>query len=218
MFGHTYSTKEKEFRKSIINRDFPLFKKMLKSNFLNPTFDSNMPLDYCCGNNLIQYVVELLKDKRIDPSGFNSNCLISAIESGNIDIVKLLNENKKIKLNVLKNKGIYTALINNHLEISIFLLKDYKVDPTEHYTNILTRMSNSISSYKLIDLLIKDIRVNSNQNDILSSLIRFSRGDQIHISLLLFKDKYIQELLKIENISLFKKLHKIEMSNKLNAF
>jgi hypothetical protein len=218
MYYKSYNSKiNNEFKNSLLEQDFNKFKELLNNYSLNPSFDENFPLRYCYQNNLIPFLELLLNHKKIDYMT-ESKGIFLAIEYGYIDIIILLKK-YKMKMSSFKNKFIYEALINNQFDIVEFLMKDFRVDPTEYKSNIITVLAREkVYNTDILNLLTKDIRVNQNHRDLIDAIRIFKNAKQIECALILFKDKNIQEKLREENLYIFESLYKTFMGNKLKDF
>jgi ankyrin repeat protein len=118
--------KQKLLYDAISSNDIENIKLLLKSNQIDPSKDNSFAITSACNNNFCDIVELLLKDKRTSLNTQN-NCLISAVEEGLYDVVKLLLQETKINPCVLKNYAIRISNKNKNHRMTELLWNDQRV-------------------------------------------------------------------------------------------
>ena len=130
-------------------------------------------------------IIELLKDKEVDPANNFNWAICHASEYGYIDIVRLLLKDEKIDPSASKNYPLNYSSCNLHIDIVKLLLKDKRVDPTS-FNNWTIKTASFNQNTIILNLLWKDKRIKNTlqkddpvlykeliQQDIKNKLIQF---------------------------------------------
>lgn len=72
------------------NDHLEVVKLIIDDGEVDPSYDNNDPIIAACNVGNLEMVKLLLADKRVDPSTDNNHCILDMSESGNIEIIKLL--------------------------------------------------------------------------------------------------------------------------------
>jgi len=102
------------------------------------------------------WLVEEALQEGADPSFDDQSAFNIACDYGNIEIVKLLLNDKRIDPSDLT--GFMWALESNHYNIMELLLKDDRVDPSINDNDAIIYSSNT-RNYKSVKILLNDKRV-----------------------------------------------------------
>ncbi|GAH45508.1 unnamed protein product, partial [marine sediment metagenome] len=122
------------------------------------TGDNRIRIALESGN--LKAAIELLKEKRVDPSA-DDNCAIRwASKNGYVEVVKELLKDKRVDPSVYDNWAIRVASERGHLEVVKVLLKDERVDPSVN-NNWAIKMASEYGHAEVVKVLLKDERVDS---------------------------------------------------------
>ena len=165
------------------------------------TLSDNFPIRYAAKKGNTRIFKMLLENTIVNPSTLDNEAIIMASKNGHTEIVKLLLNDQRVDPSEDWNACIREASINGHLEIVKLLLNDSRTDPSE--------LNNSaiIKSYNLDPTKF----TNWNWEIVLSKKLD-------KIVALLFKDKRVRNMLKINNIDIYKELNKELTKNKVIEF
>jgi len=109
---------------------------------VDPTADSNSPLESAAQEGHVDVVQLLLNDSRVEPNTNDNYALKSAARNGHVDVVQLLLNDSRVDPTAEKNFAIRIAAVRGHLAIVRFLL-DWRgangefVDPTVDNDNAI---------------------------------------------------------------------------------
>lgn len=109
--------------------------------------------------NLIDMVKQALKDGA-DPSFDSNKSLEIATHGGNLEIVKLLLNDKRVDPKGFNNRPLDYACLKGHIDIVKELLKYKNVDPSEHNCNSID-LAYRYKQKDIVELLMKDYRIYS---------------------------------------------------------
>lgn len=134
-----------DFMKAIKNGNTEVVKDFLYHGFL-PTEQSILYSIFFCYSDIIK----LLLNSNIIIN--NDKILIAAIKTENINIVKIVMENKKIKTSVNNNSVILNAIYSNNKEIIDFFwsFETVKYELKINFKNIYKKLHNKEISKKII--------------------------------------------------------------------
>ena len=102
----------------------------------------------------------LLSDPKADPNYSGGAFLKMAIDSGNVDLVKILINNSRVNLLPLdrNNYLLRVTCINNRIEVLKLLLADQRIDPSRH-NNEAIYLASFHGHPEIVKLLLTDKRV-----------------------------------------------------------
>jgi hypothetical protein len=113
--------KQEEFNQSIENNDISKVSLLLKSKYVNPSYDNNWAI-FCAASHIKSYdmVKLLLNDKRVDPSYLNNRAFRYTDKNENIDIATLLWNDQRVK-NTLDNINfeVYDKIVKENIKNKI---------------------------------------------------------------------------------------------------
>jgi ankyrin repeat protein len=134
-----------------------------KNNFLNSIsqiFNKSTQEDFekAVQYNMTKRVIDLLRNKNINPSLNNNNAISYAAENGFYNIVCILLNDPRVDPSDNDNYTIKYAAQQGHSEIVKVLLRDKRINPT-HEKNMAILMAERFHKQDVIDVLWKDSRV-----------------------------------------------------------
>jgi len=120
-------------------------------------------MTYCLNHNYADGILILLKYKKIDPHIVINNLLEWAINSDNLDLVKLLlsyspQSTNHIDIVKKEDHAFIAAIYKGNHEMIKLLLNDPRIDPSLH-TNIAIRDACYYGRANIVKILLADSRV-----------------------------------------------------------
>tara|TARA_Y100001960_G_scaffold324037_1_gene403535 strand:- start:535 stop:1629 length:1095 start_codon:yes stop_codon:yes gene_type:complete len=152
---------QKQFNKAIKENDIQSVKSLINKDRVDPSFDNNSPLLFCCDKGYTEIFELLINDKRVNPADntyFDGFFMEVVCQKGHFDIAKLLLNDERIDPSISNNHIIHTAYVNEHFDIVKLLWNDQRVK------NKLAK--SNFSLYK--ELIQQDIEEKENKNVALS--------------------------------------------------
>ena len=139
--------------KALLNKDSEKSKILIKTKTIDPTLNYNLPIRLASEHGLLEVLLLLLEDPKVDTIGHNISFAIAS-QQGHTHIVKKLLSNKIIDPTFGKNRAITSAINNEHNEVTYLLwsiasIKDtLEKDNIKSYNKILTRkIKNTILEF-----------------------------------------------------------------------
>lgn len=154
--------------KYIENNDWNKFNKIIPNiNLSEITDGKSNPLITAIRFLRLEMIKILLKNG-IDPSLEDSYSFIVATSSGNLDIVKLLLTDHRVKVNCMDDFPVYNAAIKRNNEVLKFLLTLPKVNPTDK-DNVIIRSIFDFDFKDTFKILWNDERIKNSVKEYDSS-------------------------------------------------
>ena len=208
---------------SSISKDPDILKYLLKKTNIDPNksdyyYDS--PIVKACKIGNEDIIKILINDDRVDPSVDNNEALLSAVSKKSVEIITLLlkddrvtpSKNPKILMEAIHRKDLEIFnLISEYDDI------DFKGDSYSYYFDKPLYASIVRGFIDAVDFLINNKNLDpSIENNKL--IIEANKKGEEEISQLLFKDKRVYSTLKNADETLFNKLNKNKIQNKIADF
>jgi ankyrin repeat protein len=134
-----------------------IIKLLLNDSRVDPSMDSNSPIQLAVISGRFEACKLLLNDSRVNPSESNQTFL-EAVSLGHTDIVKLLLNDSRIDPSIDENDALQFAAQKGHTDIVKLLLKDKRVDPTGALNHSI-KYAFSYNNLDIVDILWDDNRV-----------------------------------------------------------
>ena len=161
-------------RNACKNGNLEIVKLLLKDPRVDPSDTADIASRLACSNNHIDVVKILLEHPKVNPN----NLILSAVEKGSVEMVKLLLSKENIDPSYNNNLALKQAVRYDYSDILILLLRDRRIDPTnmgKHFppSHILWSAMDW-GSKDCLKRLIRDPRLNKTINSSeLSVLINY---------------------------------------------
>ena len=177
MFHHSAQDGHYSLIKFIINH-YPQYTSLLHS-----TDDrDNLPIHLACSSGVMQLVTFLIDVIKCDVTTENKNgytCIMSACQSNNLDLVKLLIKTYKLNPRISAGKGTLTAaVIYGHVHILEWLRQEYHINVTMFKEGLLPFAAAEYNRMYCLKHLLNnysfDINATDPMNDTQSTLLHLA--------------------------------------------
>lgn len=145
-----------------------------------------------------------------------------AVLKNDLDMVKQLVWDKKVKPEGYNNSAITEAAKKGHADMVAFLLKQPHVDQSACNFYCLNRSINN-QDYKMMEILLNDVHTDFSKNDYavnkISNLPHSHQKNYSHKTFQLFmKNKYFREALKNKYFTIYNLFITEEVKDKVSNF
>jgi hypothetical protein len=158
----------------------------------------------------------LINNPEIDPAYNNNLALCLASEIDNIEVVRMLLKDKRVDPSDDDDFSIIASSNLGHTSIVKMLLNDKRVNPSAK-SNQAIQDSSKFGYTVIVKLLLKDKRVNPAANNN-SAIISAYKNKDIRTVNALWNSNKVKESLKKDDFTIFNKLIKYDIKNKIGKF
>ncbi len=165
----------------------------------------------------IQLIKEHLSVETFDPTFSNNISLETACELENIEIITLLVEDVRIKIDSRYYSFMEELCVNEKIDILKIFLKHKDINQYSRYNNRLFQTSIIKNAYKSVEFLLNELNVEPN---VCANHAMFLANEYNFVDIieLLWKQKSVRNTLSRDNNALYNILKKEEVKEKIIEF
>ena len=145
-----------DFIESVLRGNTEEVAKFLENPLVDPSVN-NIALKEAANAGLLDIVIILLKDVRVDPAAEDSRALILAAQNGHAETIKLFLQDGRADPAAEDSRALGLAAKNGHTETVKLFLQDGRADPTVGDNYIIT-VSSDNDYTEIVELLLQDGR------------------------------------------------------------
>lgn len=120
---------------------------------------------------IVEYLLSLPASFGIDPTTNNQYCIARAASNGNVEMVKLLLRDPRVKPEADENYALVDAAFEGHTQVVEILLKDPRVLPSVPNNNAI-RMAAANEHLDIVKLLLTRIEPSKGSKDALEAAVK----------------------------------------------